>query len=475
MSVVKPVRTLILTLCTISLGYLALAATRGDLRAQVESHHVVQKDRRVELKTDLQFGPPKFPISVATDNRHLVDATGTPFLLVGDAAWSLIAQLKREDVEIYLQDRRARGFNAILVNLIEHRFASNAPANAYHAAPFLAPGAFDKPNEAYFAHADWVIERASELGFVVLLAPCYTGAGGGSEGWYQEMVASGAEKLRAYGRFVGERYSRFNNIIWVENGDSNPSNRDLVRAVANGIYESDPNALQTAHNATGTAGADLWEGEAWFKLNNVYTYGPVFPDARTQYLRTPTMPFVLLESQYENGPDITPQRLRRQAYQALLTGATGQIFGNSPIWYFDGTGEYSAPAGWKKALDSPGARSMTRLRELFTGLHLQDLVPDVDDQLLVGGVKSGHERAVAATSSDHRTTIVYFPEDRQITLRMAELAGTQVRAVWWDPVDSLAFEASESPFRAGVNATFRPSAKNGGGDGDWILILSEEE
>ncbi len=133
-----------------------------------------------------------FPLAVAPGGRTLVDAAGKPFLLHGEAAWSLIAQLRREDVEIYLADRRARGFNAILVSLIERKYASHAPNNAYGAAPFLVPGDFTTPNEAYFAHADWVLRRAAEEGFLVLLTPSYAGFEGGDAGWYREMVAAGA-------------------------------------------------------------------------------------------------------------------------------------------------------------------------------------------------------------------------------------------------------------------------------------------
>ena len=69
-----------------------------------------------------------FPLGIATGNRYLEDAAGRPFLIHGDTAWSLIAQLTLEDAGRYLQDRRARGFNTILVNLLEHMFSSKAPA-----------------------------------------------------------------------------------------------------------------------------------------------------------------------------------------------------------------------------------------------------------------------------------------------------------------------------------------------------------
>src|SRR5262249_4304143 len=62
-----------------------------------------------------------FPIRIAGDKNHLVDANGAPFLVRGDSAWSLIVELSDADTTKYLDDRRARGFNAVLVNLIEHQ------------------------------------------------------------------------------------------------------------------------------------------------------------------------------------------------------------------------------------------------------------------------------------------------------------------------------------------------------------------
>ena len=56
-----------------------------------------------------------FPLSVGTDLRHLVDQNSVPFLVNGDAAWSLIIGLQKPDVSVYLADRRAKGFNTLLV------------------------------------------------------------------------------------------------------------------------------------------------------------------------------------------------------------------------------------------------------------------------------------------------------------------------------------------------------------------------
>ncbi len=207
------------------------------------------------------LAPLKFPISVAKGQRFLLDGEGRPFLIFGDSAWSLLTQLKREDAELYLEDRRRKGFNTLLVNLIEHRFADNAPRNAYGERPFLQGSDFSTPNPRYFDHAEWVLRRAADKGFAVLLAPAYTGAGGGEEGWYQEMVANGPEKLGVYGLYVGNRFKELNNIIWVHSGDYNPPQKELVQVVAKGIRSAQPQALNVAHNAPETNGLDYWSSD----------------------------------------------------------------------------------------------------------------------------------------------------------------------------------------------------------------------
>jgi hypothetical protein len=154
-----------------------------------------------------------FPLQVAESRRFLVDAHDRPFLVQAEAAWSLVIGLTREEVELYLRDRRERGFNALIANLIEREFAGaanshGAPRNRSGEGPFTTPGDFSTPNEAYFGHADWALARAEAEGFVVFLAPCYLGYPRLTEGWYDEVLKNGVARCREYGRFVGYALSR---------------------------------------------------------------------------------------------------------------------------------------------------------------------------------------------------------------------------------------------------------------------------
>jgi hypothetical protein len=186
--------------------------------------------------------------SISSNAHFLLDTKGRPFFLQGDAAWSLIANLTDVETEEYLKNRHAKGFNTLLVNLIEHKFSKHPPLDIAGNAPFADMTNWSRPNEKYFTHADWVVEKASEYGLVILLAPVYLGYVGTDEGFIEEIVKTGKENALAYGRFLGARYAKYDNIIWVMGGDRNPGAAiDEIDAIAKGIREHDHRHLFTAH------------------------------------------------------------------------------------------------------------------------------------------------------------------------------------------------------------------------------------
>lgn len=412
-----------------------------------------------------------FPIRIAPGRRYLVDSRGQPFLVHGDTAWSLIVQLRLEEAAHYLRDRQRRGFNTLLVNLIEHRFAARAPANLAGDAPFLRAGDFGAPNEAYFAHADRVLALAAELGFLVLLAPAYLGAGGGAEGWYQAMAAAGPAKLRSYGAFVGRRYAAFRNILWVHGGDYTPPDRSVVRAVAEGLRRENPDALHTAHCSAETAAAEAWDAEPWLALDTVYTYQPVHQAIGRAAARRPRRPFILLESTYENEHGAGQDLIRTQAYQALLGGACGHVFGNNPIWHFDTPGAREAPVTWRQALDGPGTRGMQHLLALFSRMPWWRLAPDAEDALLRDPGGNVHGRRTAAMTEDRARALVHFPAALPATLDLGRFAGGSVFFRWFDPSSGTGAATIGPIARDSGVIRVTPPGRNTAGQGDWLLEI----
>ena len=405
------------------------------------------------------FGAGLYPIRVGPGHRHVLDQSGRPFLIHGDTPWSLITGLTREEAALYLEDRRAKGFNSIIVNLIEHKF--HGPVNRYGQGPFLVPGDFSTPNEEYFAHADWVIRKAAEKGIQVFLAPIYLGYIGTDEGWVEEARQNGPAKCRAWGRYVGQRYAGFDNLVWLIGGDRNPEAvRDEVNAVALGIKEFDQRHLFTAHCHPENSAADQYKDSGWLDLNDTYTYGIVHRKLLADYDRKPVMPYFLIETTYEGEHNASPVQIRRQAYWALLCGATGQFMGNRPIWLFD--------PGWQAALDSTGSRDMARVRMLFHSRPWYDLVPDQGHTVVVDGLGefNGLDYLAAARTRDGGTVMAYLPSSRTFTVDMAKVAGKSAKAWWYNPRNGKAEPGGEFP-TAGKRRFTPPE------EGDWVLVLDD--
>lgn len=416
-----------------------------------------------------------YPLRISPNRRYLVDRAGTPILLQGDAAWSLFVQLSKEDAEFYLEDRSRRGFNSILVNLIEHWFASDPPKNFYGEAPFTIPNNFAAPNEKYFKHVDWVIDRAAEYNIQVLLAPTYLGAIGGQlggdhdQGWIDEILAAPLGQCLEYGHFLGERYANFDNIIWVIGGDRDPTESiDRLNSIAEAIKETDSRHLFTAHPQPERSTSDQFTGGDWLDFNATYTYEIVHKKLLRDYNRSPTMPTFLLESTYENEHNASEVQLRRQAYWSVLCGGFGHVFGCWPIWGF---GSLRGPEGypskeWKNALNLPGSVGMTHWGDFFRSIRWYDLVPDQKHQIVTRGLGefNGLDFVSSAISTDGNMILAYLPVHSTITVDMTKMNGAKATSKWFNPSDgtySIVGDISTNAAKEFTSPT---------GD-DWLLVL----
>jgi hypothetical protein len=360
----------------------------------------------------------------------------------------------------------------LLVNLIEHHFSSQAPANRFGDEPFLKRGDFTQPNEKYFAHADWVLQRAEEMGFAVLLVPAYLGWEGGDDGWYKDLLASTDETLRGYGAFVGKRYGRLHNIIWTYGGDFDPPQKRVVTLIAEGVRSVNPEALGSAHNGPYTSPATYWKGESWLDINNVYTLDPVYLSALAEYSRWRAKPFFFMEGAYENERNASVTRVRTQAYHALLSGAAGQVFGNSPVWDFNApTAPFPNQTPWREALGQPGSVSMTHVWDAFSERRWWLLEPDESNETLIGGLGEGHLRAVAALARDKSFAMVYVPKGRTIQVDLRRLNARTVSAVWMNAATGARTTATGSPFAPDAAQSLSTPSAPSAEASDWLLLL----
>ena len=59
-----------------------------------------------------------YPLHPSANGRYMLDASNAPFLIIGDAPHSILANLNNSDAVTYLTDRGQRGFNALWIELL---------------------------------------------------------------------------------------------------------------------------------------------------------------------------------------------------------------------------------------------------------------------------------------------------------------------------------------------------------------------
>ena len=425
------------------------------------------------------------PLRVDPTGRYLIDGgSGKPFLVTGDSPQALIGDLTESDAELYLSTREAQGFNTVWINLLCNGYTGCDQTGLMWdgVPPFTTPGDLSTPNEVYFARAERMLDLAARHGFVVFLDPAETG------GWLSTLVANGVEKDRAYGQYLGRRYGRFHNIVWMSGNDYQawgPENDPYVSAVARGIRDTDPTALQTVElNYSPSASLDDPAWTELIDLNASYTYDPAYVQLLKDYNRSNFLPTFLAEAGYEdeqNSPSIpfgTPQQLRRQEYWTLLSGATGQLYGHHYMWGFlcsrrDADG--NCAEGWTDHLDSLGARQMAHVVSLFSARPWYSLVPDQAHSLVTSGYGSfGSDGYVtAARTPDGTLAMAYVPSARTITVDLRALSGP-VTAHWFDPTNGTFAAIGDGPIDNSGDLELATPGANADGDDDWVLVLEED-
>jgi hypothetical protein len=444
------------------------------------------------------------PIAISPDRTHLVDATGAPFFLQGDSAWEAIPSLRPSELTTYLVDRKSRGFNAIIMQLAGHVATTHDPhwLDAAGQAPFnftLGGGScanpkgdlcdLSTPNSAYFAHVDQVLKEAESRGMVVLLFPLYLGYLCQEEGWCVEMRANGLAKVAALGRFLGARYKSYTNIVWVEGGDDkpstagNPSDLDLVNALANGIVAGEGGGtgthLQTAHLGRDVSAADL--AGVTFPLSIDTTYSYLGKDLLTKTASdterdSGLRPAFLIESLYENEHSTSTTVLRAEMYEPILSGETGFVLGNNPLWLFGKTGDgnpgwrvatsTTAYPTWQSALESAGSRDAQRAGQFFRSIAWWGLAPDRSRRVMTSLVTAGS--GLLASTADRTLAVGYFTDAATATIDFSRMAGVTT-ASWFDP--SLGTTTSIGAFPGSGVHSFTTPGNNAVGAQDWVLLL----
>jgi hypothetical protein len=428
-------------------------------------------------------------LRVSENHRYLVRTDGTPFFWLGDTAWELFHRASREDAERYLRNRAERRFTVVQAVALAEFDGLHVP-NVYGERP-LRDDDPTQPNEAYFAHVDWVVAKANELGLYVGFLPTWGDKWNKKWGVGPEIFTP--DNAAAYGEWLGRRY-RTAGLIWILGGDrpvESDTQRAIIVAMARGLRKGDGGAhLITFHPTGGSGSSQYFHDADWLDVNmrqngHAAEYTGRYDQTRVDYDRTPAKPVLDGEPIYEDHPVAFDANkfghsisadVRRPLYWDLFGGAMGHTYGHHSVWQL-WTSERE-PINhplmpWTEAIDQPGAAQMQHARALLESRPFLTRIPD-DTIVMTGRVPTsmpgaGRYHFSGTRDQDGSFAMVYAPAGRPFTVRMASVTGAQVTAWWFNPRDGRATRIGSFPNTG--ERTFTPP--DPGEMVDWVLVLDD--
>ncbi len=434
-------------------------------------------------------------VRVGEGGRFLVKGDGSPFFWLGDTAWELFHRLGREEAERYLENRARLGFTVIQAVAIGE-FDGHIIPNAYGHLPLTdldpaRPAVEDGPENDYWDHVDWVVDRANAKGLTVGLLPTWGR-------YWHDKIKDGRplftrENAATYGEWIGRRY-KDRGVIWILGGDrgfDDAEQKEVIRAMARGVRKGDGKThLITFHPNGGAGSSGYFHEDDWLDVNMRQNgHGTEWTDrysrTREDYDRNPPKPVLDGEPIYEGHPiSFNAKKLghsvasdvRRPFYWDTFGGAFGHTYGHHSVWQMwtpDREPINDPMMPWTEAIDQPGASQMIHGRRLLESRPFLSRIPDdsilVTDRVATSVPGQGRYRFVGTRDSDGSYAMVYAPVGRAFKVRMDAVQADRAIAWWFNPRDGLATEIGTYPARG--ERLFTPPDR--GEQLDWVLILDD--
>jgi hypothetical protein len=425
-------------------------------------------------------------LKISPNKKFFVTQDGKPFFWLGDTGWLLFTKLTREETLQYLDTRKQQGFNVIQVMVLHDLKAVNRYGDsALHNGDVSKPSVAAAGQHDYWKHIDFVIDAAAEREIYIALVPVWgTNVKNGN-------VSVTAAK--SYAKFLGERFRTKNNIIWLNGGDINGSDKMAVwNEIGNGLKKYDGRHLISFHPRGRTTSSRWFQNSPWLDFNMFQSghrnYAQDTSKGETHYgednwryinedlAKKPLKPTLDGEPSYEGIPqglhDTTEKYwnendVRRYAWWSVLEGGAGFTYGHSAVMQFyqptDKGSAYGAKEFWYTAINDPGARQMIYLENLILAKRYFERVAD-PGMIVYNGYR--HEHLVAARGKNY--AIIYSYTGRNFRVNLGRIGGKELSVDWYDPRTGK-LSRQENILNSGTKE-FDPPGKPAEGN-DWVLVL----
>jgi len=431
------------------------------------------------------------PIHVSPDGHYFVKADGTPFFWQADTAWGIFNHAAPADVDAYLNDRQAKGFNVIqgVIALWDYRQKRNADGEL----PFVN-GDLGQINEAYYRNVDAILDQVAAHGMYMAVLPFWHKNAG------DRLGTNGIpEKMEAYCQFLARRYAS-RNLFWILGGDSTANGEagekiqhvtDLeARGLIAGAHAAGVNKILISYHPTGRQSSSFWfHDRSWLDFNSIQSGHFInttdFRLVGDDYAKTPVKPTLDMEPGYENITDglvgtpgarrLQAVDVRRSEYLDVFAGAAGLTYGQGEVYSFAPGGRVTTRWGttnsWREALHLPASGQVQYIRYLVESRPQLERVPD--QSLIVGDVSPrAIDRIEALRGADGSYAFVYLPSGQtNVTLHTGKLSGTRLIAWWYNP------RTGESRLldHFAKTDTYAFSTPDRDPANDWVLVLDDAD
>jgi len=430
-------------------------------------------------------------MKVSHNNRFLVNQDGSPFFWLGDTAWELFHRLNRSDTEHYLKNRSAKGFNVIqcvLPGLIGLDVPNQGGELIFDD---MDPS---RPNEKVFEHADWVIDKANELGVNLAILPLWGRQIEEDHPDVKNRKIFDQESIYSYGNYLGNRYKDRTNIVWILGGDATPAGYEqLWENLAKGIKAGGSTHLISYHIFGERSSSEFWHTADWLDFNMIQSghISAFYDNYRLigrDYDLCPPKPVLDGEPIYEgiavgfasaNG-NASDHHVRVEAYWSIFSGGFGFTYGHNSIWQmYDGdkTPLFLADLPWKEAMEAPGGSQMQVLKNLMLSRPFLARIPD--QSILVPEASHGVDHLQATRDGtpgekDATYIMVYFPfMTHKYKIKTDVISASELRSWWYDPRTGASFAYGETDNTGSFEMPWGCNINTNDGGPDWILVIDD--
>ena len=434
-------------------------------------------------------------LKVSENNRFLVRDKGEGFFWLGDTGWEMLHRLDRKEIEHYLRNRSGKGFTVIQTVILSEINGITVPNREGNLPLFERDP--EKPNEKYFELVDFAVEKAAEFDLYLALLPTWGAyVNDRNHPLFETNIIFNPENAYSYGKYLGERYKKHPNIVWVLGGDRPATGFEEVwNAMARGLGDGDGGTHLMTYHPRGQQTSSEWFHEAdWLDFNMIQTghQAPsfnVYDWISNDYELDPPKPVLNGEPSYEDigiwfnkaNPVHDAYEIRKQAYWCVFAGAFGHTYGNNNVWQMyreEYTPVIWADTPWDEALEHEGAGQLIHLRRLMESRPFLDRIPD--QNLLMNENPSFATDHIRITrdgeknKKDASYIMVYLPYYRSFEVNTSVIPSDKLRIWWYSPSTGQALPQGVFDNKGSYGfSNWDELIKEGQPGPDWVIVIDD--